>query len=277
MKPDFHCHSHYSDGKHSLSFLLQRALDTGVTHLSVTDHDCVDCYLESSEPDLNLTLIPGVEISCNWQNKEIHVVGLGIDPTSENLIRSLDRQQSKRKARIHAMHRELSKLGIEGLIDFMEELSAKTWTRSHVAEFLVNNGHCKNWEKAFKNFLNRRGKIYVPIDWLEMTEAVSLIREANGIAVLAHPGRYSLSKRKLQQLVADFQEVGGEAIEGSYGNIDPVTRKQLCELAIDQELHISMGSDFHDAARHWTDLGKVPPLDSQAIKNAIWNHPRWHF
>ncbi len=205
------------------------------------------------------------------------MVGLGITPASGDLTLSLNRQQLKRKERIQAMDERLKKLSIEGLITHMHNLKASTWTRSHVAEFLVDNNYCKNWDKAFKNYLGRRGKIYVPINWMEMHESIELIRTSGGIAVLAHPGRYSLTKRKLQQLVEEFKESGGEAIEGSYGNIDPVTRKHLCELALGHDMYISVGSDFHNAARHWTDLGKMPALDSQATKNAIWNHPRWHF
>lgn len=277
MKADLHCHSHFSDGKHSPEFLLQRAAENEISHLAITDHDCLNCHLLELATAGDLTLIPGIEISCSWENREIHVVGLGIDPSEGDLTRSIELQQQKRKNRIYAMHEILVSLGIAGLDRYMESLPAVSWTRSHVAEFLVDNGHCKNWEKAFKRFLGRRGKIWVAIEWLELAQAIELIKGAGGIAVLAHPGRYSLSKRKLLQLVEAFRDAGGEGLEGSYGNIDPLVRKQLCELALDNELYVSLGSDFHNADRHWTDLGKMPNLDSAAIKNAIWAHPRWHF
>jgi predicted metal-dependent phosphoesterase TrpH len=277
VKADLHCHSHFSDGKHSPEFLLQRAADNGISHLAITDHDCLDCHQQTLASAAGLTLIPGVEISCNWENREIHVVGLGVDASAGDLTRSLETQQAKRQARILAMHDMLVSLGINGLDQHMDSLPAVSWTRSHVAEFLVDNGHCKNWDKAFKRYLGRRGKIWVPIAWLELAEAIELIRQAGGIAVLAHPGRYSLSRRKLQQLAEAFRLAGGEGLEGSYGNIDPVMRRQLCELAMEQGLYISQGSDFHNADRHWTDLGKMPNLDTAAIKNAIWDHPRWHF
>lgn len=277
VKADLHCHSHFSDGKHSPEFLLQRAVDNGISHLAITDHDCLDCHHQELASAAGLTLIPGVEVSCNWENREIHVVGLGIDTSAGDLTRSLETQQQKRKARIRAMHDKLLSLGIKGLDEHMGSLPAVSWTRSHVAEFLVDKGHCRNWEKAFKHYLGRRGKIWVAIDWLTLIEAIQLIRNAGGIAVLAHPGRYSLSRRKLLQLIDVFRLAGGEGLEGSYGNIDPVMRKQLCELAMEHGLYISLGSDFHDADRHWTDLGKMPSLDTMAIKNAIWDHPRWHF
>ncbi|MGY8785294.1 MAG: hypothetical protein ACKVIB_07835, partial [Pseudomonadales bacterium] len=84
------------------------------------------------------------------------------------------------------------------------------------------------------------------------------------------------SKTKLSSLLDDFKACGGEAIEGSYSNIDPTTKAYLSKLAEEKSLYLSVGSDFHDAAATWTDIGKFPALDQQAIKNAIWLHPKWH-
>ncbi len=277
MHPDLHCHSFYSDGQHSPKYLVDRARENGITHLSITDHDYItwDLAEEWTEPDLQL--IPGVEVSCLWEGKEIHVVGLCITPLDTNLQQLLARQRQLRVKRIQEMAAKLQQQGIDGLLEHFASLKCESWTRSHVAEFLIDTGHAKNWQKAFSRYLTRKGKIYVPFDCCKMSDAVDAIVNAGGIAVLAHPGRYGFSKSKMLLLIEDFVDAGGEALEGSYGNIEPKIRKFLCETAVKRNLYLSLGSDFHDARRQWTDLGKLPPLDSLSKKNAIWHHPRWHF
>ena len=276
MKPDLHCHSHYSDGSHSPEFLMQRALENNVTHLAITDHDYITWQDKRPAFDSEIELIPGVEISADWNGKEIHVVGLFIDAADTALNQMLQQQRQARKLRIARMDEKLNTIGIHGLSSYLENLPCEAWTRSHVAQFLIEEGHCKNWQRAFKQFLSRKGKAYSPIQWQSLDEVATLITNAGGIAILAHPGRYSLNKTKLEKLGDDFKAAGGEAIEGSYGNIDLKTKKQLSELACNKGLYLSIGSDFHDADRHWTDIGKAPALNCQATKNAIWDHPRWH-
>ena len=276
MHADLHCHSHYSDGTHSPEFLLQRARENGVTHLAITDHDFITWDMGWEDTQLHPQLIPGVEISADWDGREVHVVGLFISPSDQNLQALLSEQRRVRKLRMAQMNQKLEQAGILGLLAYLEALPCQAWTRSHVARFLIDGGHCKNWQKAFSRFLSRKGKIYVPANWCKLGSAVAAIRQAGGIAVLAHPGRYGLSNTKTSALLKDFIDCGGEALEGSYANIDNPTRKQLCQLALENQIYISAGSDFHDASRHWTDIGKLPALDVEAKKNAIWLHPRWH-
>ena len=276
MKADLHCHSHFSDGKESVSYLAKRAKENQLTHLALTDHDCID-GLESLKALANdISIINGVELSCLWNKFEIHVVGLFIDPANKNIEELLASQQAQRFTRAKAIDRNLQKLGIHGLMPYLESLPCTALTRSHIADFLVQEKVCKNRQKAFKTHLGKRGKVYTAASCCSLSEGVSAILDASGIAVIAHPGRYSLTKTMLNLLIDDFKACGGEAIEGSYSNIDPTTRAYLSRLAIEKSLYLSVGSDFHDAAATWTDIGKFPALDQQAIKNAIWLHPKWH-
>ena len=276
MKADLHCHSHFSDGKQSPSFLLQRAIENRLTHLALTDHDCID-GLESLQRDAgDITIINGVELSCLWNTMEIHIVGLFIDPSNAHIEELLASQQAQRKKRAQAIDRNLQKLGIHGLMPYLQSLPCTAFTRSHIADFLVQEKVCKNKQKAFKTHLGKRGRVYAAASCCSLNEGVTAILKASGIAVVAHPGRYSLSKTKLGSLLDDFKACGGEAIEGSYSHIDPTTKAFLSKLAEEKSLYLSVGSDFHDAAATWTDIGKFPALDQQAIKNAIWLHPKWH-
>jgi predicted metal-dependent phosphoesterase TrpH len=276
MKVDLHCHSHFSDGTQSPSFLLQRATENKLTHLALTDHDCID-GLESLQRDAgDITIISGVELSCLWNTMEIHIVGLFIDPTSNHIEKLLAAQQAQRENRAQTIDRNLQKIGIHGLMSYLQSLPCTAYTRSHIADFLVQEKVCKNKQKAFKTHLGKRGRVYAAANCCSLNEGVAAILAASGIAVVAHPGRYSLSKTKLSSLLDDFKACGGEAIEGSYSNIDPTTKAYLSKLAEEKSLYLSVGSDFHDAAATWTDIGRFPALDQQAIKNAIWLHPKWH-
>ncbi|MEX0964810.1 MAG: PHP domain-containing protein [Pseudohongiellaceae bacterium] len=276
MKADLHCHSYYSDGKESPAYLLQRAREQGVTHLALTDHDCIDGLTKLRAEADGVTIIDGVELSCLWNSIEVHIVGLLIDATEEHIDKLLASQQKERRKRALAIDSNLQKIGVNGLMPYLDSLPCTALTRSHIADFLVQENICKSRQKAFKTHLGKRGRVYTAASCCSLEEGVRAIRESGGIAVVAHPGRYSLSKTKLNALIDDFIACGGEAIEGSYSNIDPSMKAYLCTLARDKSLYISLGSDFHDAAATWTDIGRFPALDQQAIKNAIWFHPRWH-
>ena len=276
MNADLHCHSHFSDGQHSPQFLLDRAVANNVTHLAITDHDCLlNCSELKIPPEL--TLVPGLEISASWRAMEVHIVGLSIDAESIPLQDYVCRQQQLRRDRISVMDKKLSRQNISGLLDYLQSKPCVSWTRSHVAEFLVAEGHVKDMQRAFKRFLRPGGSAYVAAQWPEIGEAIAAIQQASGIAVLAHPGRYGLTRSKLGRLMDDFQQGGGDAAEVSYGSINPVQQTSLTTMTQERGLYASAGSDFHSAGRQWTDIGKFPALGLAATKNAIWAHPRWHF
>lgn len=274
VKADLHCHSHLSDGKHSLEFLVQRAAVNGVTHLAITDHDYAHPPFDT-EATQAVTLISGVEISCDWQNLELHVVGLLVDPECETLQHLLVSQQAKRRERIMAMAELLNQRGIAGLMRSLNELPAVSLSRSHVADFLVATGASKTRQKAFKQFLGKQGKVAVAPDWCSLQSAVDAIQAASGIAILAHPGRYPLNRHRLALLIEGFKALGGDAIECAYPNIATETQQALAGLARDHQLYLSAGSDFHDAGARWTDIGKFPSIAAADEALAVWHHPCW--
>ena len=109
-----------------------------------------------------------------------------------------------------------------------------------------------------------------------MTTAINTIQNAGGIAVLAHPHRYSSSTSGLRRLMTNFRQCGGDAVEVACGNLDGSMLEKLARLSQETGLLASCGSDFHSSSAHWTDLGKLPELPALVKKNAIWSHPRWH-
>jgi predicted metal-dependent phosphoesterase TrpH len=273
MKFDFHCHTHLSDGTQTLRWLAERAVATGVTHLAITDHDHLT-PIEGCD-DLEVALIPGVEISSEWKNREIHIVGLFVDQANLELNDLVGSQQVSRKHRAEAIAEKLEKFGAPGLCAYLESLPAIALTRSHIANFAVRSGLAKTRQKAFKQYLAKGAKAFVPASWCEVAKAVKSIHSANGIAVLAHPGRYPLNKKQLAELVADFKGAGGDALEVRYPNIDTNTTRQLETLAVEHDLYVSGGSDFHDPEAQWTDIGKFPPIRGEIETRSVTHHPRW--
>ncbi|MFT6435614.1 MAG: putative metal-dependent phosphoesterase TrpH [Candidatus Azotimanducaceae bacterium] len=275
IKVDLHCHSFYSDGTTSPESLLARALTNQITYLAITDHDCMAAFGEARPDAGDVTIIAGVEISCDWLGQEIHVVGLFVDRHNIELQTLLKNQQRSRRLRVEGMSEKLNSLGSPGLMDYLKSLPAIALTRSHVADFLVDKLICKTRKSAFKTHLGKRGMLYVAPQWASLEEAVGAITNAGGFSVLAHPSRYSLKNKKLNALASSFKAAGGTALEGSYPSIDPKTMNRLETLACEHSLMLSAGSDFHDPASHWTELGKFPKLDSSARAMALWHHPLW--
>ena len=272
---DFHTHSHFSDGEHSPKHLAKIASAAGIKQLALTDHDCVDGLAELKSNSLGLEIINGVEISTSWQDTEIHVLGLLIDPDHKAIQELLKNQQSLRRERIKTIHQKLCKLGITGLLEYIGNLPCKALTRTHVSNFLIREGHSKNNQKAFKVFLGKKGKVYSPANWCNLNSSVSAILESGGIAVIAHPSRYSISSKKLNTLIEDFRNVGGEGLEISYPNIDQTIRKNLKIIAEKNDLYCSGGSDFHSSSRTWARIGKFPAIHDNDKAKTIFEHPNW--
>ena len=277
MKIDLHTHSHFSDGAHAPQFVVERALSNGVSHLAITDHDCLEGYLDAVEIDLpeSLRLVAGVEISTLWERLEIHVLGLCINPCHRGLKELLADQQQRRRNRFMEFGRVLVKAGISGLEQSLHGSPCRSPGRAHVARFLAENSRLNSHKKAFRA-LSRNGRFYVRPDWCTMSEAVQKIRDAGGIAVLAHPHRYPLSKSKFRRLLQEFRSAGGEAMEIICSNMTRDKIVHLAQLSLEYQLWVSAGSDFHSSDASWMDVGKLAPVPESAKKNAIWSHPRWH-
>lgn len=266
---DLHCHSHFSDGELSPTQLMERANALGIHALALSDHDTIDGLAEARAFNGQTRLIPSVEISCGWDHKEIHVVGLGLDTTNSSLCAGLRAQQARRWQRAEAIDAKLVKDGIKDVLTQLREGSkASAPTRSHFAHALVQRGLVKDQERAFRRYLGRKGSAYVSATWCSLDEGVGWIRAAGGIPVLAHPSRYKLSGTGLEKLVKAFVEAGGQALELSYPQLFPKESQRMAKLVRSLGLWASQGSDFHSDAQKWTGLGRTPPLPPEVI--SVW-------
>ena len=133
-------------------------------------------------------------------------------------------------------------------------------SRTHFARFLVEKGVCKDTEQVFKNYLVEGKPGFVPHMWAKLDDAVAWIKDAGGVAVIAHPGRYNYTAMQMDELFKHFKDIGGLAIEVVTGSHSPDQYLTFAKVAQQYGFLASRGSDFHDPSESHTDLGKLPQL-----------------
>lgn len=269
---DLHTHSLASDGSLSPTELMQVAAMAGLRTIALTDHDetggCSEAAAAATAA--GICFIPGVEVSVTWSNRTIHIVGLQIDPEHRQLSAGLAQARTFRDWRAEEMGRRLAKHGIHGAYeDARQRAQGRILSRTHFAQFLTANGYAKDMGAVFRSFLKPNKPGYVSGEWATLEAAVGWIRDAGGVAVIAHPARYRLTASKLRRLVGEFRECGGTGIEVVSGSHSLDDQRHMAKVATDHGLLASAGSDFHDPARPRNVLGRLPSLP-QGIA-AIWS------
>ncbi|MFH4401366.1 PHP domain-containing protein [Vibrio diabolicus] len=260
MRIDLHSHTTASDGRLEPKDLVERALSFDIEVLAITDHDTVDGlalakqYVQDN--NLPIKIINGIEISTVWQNKDIHIVGLNIDPENEQLSALIKQQKQHRITRSELIAERLQKATREGVLEEVRQIAGDApVTRAHFAKWLVDNGYAKTMQMVFKKYLTRNNPGYVPPNWCSMKDAVDAIHAAGGLAVLAHPGRYKLTAKWIKRLLAAFVEANGDAMEVAQPQQAQQERRNLADYAIQYKLLASQGSDFHYPSP-WMELGR---------------------
>ncbi|GAK84329.1 predicted metal-dependent phosphoesterases [Vibrio ponticus] len=260
MRIDLHSHTTASDGRFSPQELVDRAVSFNLDVLAITDHDTVDALATAkqyvAEQELELKIIDGIEISTVWENKDIHIVGLNIDPENPELRKLIEEQQQRRVVRAELIATRLAKATREGVLEEVSQIAGDApITRAHFAAWLVEHGYAKTMQQVFKKYLTRNNPGYVPPNWCSMADAVKAIHAAGGQAVLAHPGRYDLTAKWIKRLISAFVEAGGDAMEVAQPQQGQQERRNLADYAIQYKLLASQGSDFHYPSP-WMELGR---------------------
>jgi 3',5'-nucleoside bisphosphate phosphatase len=270
-KYDLHSHSSYSDGFFSPTDLVDRARQLGVTALALTDHDTVDGLAEAKQAAdaASIRLIAGIELSISWQNKSIHVVGLGVDPEHPRLLAATHQLAQVRRDRAEKIADKLEKKRVPGALDWVLNAAGRGMiTRLHFADFLVSQHHVDTQQEAFDRYLSSGKAAYVATEWAELAEAVDWIKQAGGIAVVAHPMRYKLTANWMKRLLTAFRDAGGEAMEVVTGRGSVEEVRLLADYAKIFGLAGSVGSDFHSPKNQWVELGRLAPLPNSV--NPVW-------
>ena len=257
MLIDFHTHTTASDGALSPSELLLRAVDRGVEALALTDHDTLSGWqaTQSLESE-GITLICGVELSCQWGGATVHVVGLNVNASADPLVDMVDHLQQLRGDRAVKIATKLEQLGAVGALDGAQALAGDgAICRPHFAHWLVAEGHMPSVSRAFDKWLGNGKPGDIKTSWPTLADTVAVIVAAGGVPVLAHPLKYRFTRTKLRALCDAFSGAGGLAIEVVNGRQSDSDVAELKRLAKDKNLMVSVGSDFHREWSYGADLG----------------------
>ncbi len=255
---DLHVHSNASDGTLTPSEVVFLAKETGLTAIALTDHDTVDGVAEAvaAGTKYNIEIIPGVELSCAYIAKEIHIVGLYVDCQNTRFLAELNRLKETRLARNEQMAAKCREHGLDITVEeLINEYPDAVITRAHFASFLVKKGYVSSVKDAFDRYLNDHGPCFVPRYKMPCEETIELIHSAGGIAILAHPILYRLNDSELEKLVKYLTKCGLNGIEALYSTYTPSDEIQIRKLARENGLLISGGSDFHGANKPHIQLG----------------------
>ena len=267
LNADLHCHSVVSDGTLTPEVLAERAKTNGVELWALTDHDEIGGQHRAmaAAKAQGMAYLTGTEISVTFAGETVHIVGLGFDPDDAALKQGLHNTRNGREQRAREMSDSLAQAGIhgafEGALKFVG--NPELISRTHFARHLVETGVCKETNEVFRKYLTEGKPGYVPHRWATLKDAVTWITQAQGLAVIAHPGRYNFSANAEYALFTEFKAHGGRGVEVVTGSHTKQEFVKYAETAKEFGLAASRGSDFHSPDESHTDLGKLPFLPGE--------------
>ena len=248
QKIDLHSHTVHSDGQRTPDELLDEAVAAGVGVLSVTDHDTVsglDACRKAAEAR-GVRLVPGIELSCDFNGREIHVLGHFIDPTSAALGRLAAEMTAERRERMEKMVARAVSLKLRG-ITFERVLAVsggELLARPHLARVLIDFGHATSVKDAFDRWLTDGAPLWVDRRYLESKAGIELIRDAGGTSSVAHPGANKVQRGELKILA----DQGLDAVEADHPEHVPTQVEAYERWAAENRMLVTAGSDFHGPA-----------------------------
>ena len=259
---DLHTHTTASDGSLAPTELIALADRLKLAAIAVTDHDTTAGLAPAraaAETCPELAFIPGVEVSATFAGGTMHLLGLGVDANSAKLTQMLDLLATGRLERNPAIIAKLNALGLEltmeAVVAFAEP--AGILSRNHIAQAMVQRGHVASRTEAFDRYLTSDGPAYVSRTKLDPAETIAAIRDAGGLAVLAHPKQLNCENAaQLERIMRELMEAGLEAIEVYHSDCDPVRVRQYLDLTRKLGLVAIGGSDFHGRGKPDVELGR---------------------
>lgn len=256
---DLHVHSNCSDGTLSPTELVQLAKQTGLTAFALTDHDNTNGLTEALlvADQLSLEVIPGIEFSTRFMDRDIHIVGLEPNWQSQGFQEQLQLYRQGRNQRNQKVIQKMRSDGIDISCEKMHTLYGKETilTRAHFARYLTEHGHAATISDAFQLYLNEGGRYFVPREKITPFEVTKLIRAYHGIPILAHPFQYHFSDQELRELLRQLCQCGLIGIEVYYSTHTKEQTEYLQKLAQEFDLLPSGGSDFHGLNKPDISLG----------------------
>ena len=257
---DLHAHTVESDGTYTPIQLVREAIARGLSAVSIVDHDTVGAIAEALEEaqETSLEVIPGIELTSQYDRQEIHILGYFLDYQNKKLRDKLQLVQQDRIGRVYKIVANLKELGLELNPQTVFDISGRgTVGRMHIARALVKDGWVDSTAEAFRKYIGDKSPAYVLGFCFSPAEAIKLIRDAGGVAVLAHP--FILHN---DALIAEFVHCGLQGLEVYYPEHSQSLVNFYLDLAKKLNLLVTGGSDFHGSAKPDIALGAIKiPLE----------------
>lgn len=256
---DLHVHSNASDGSLTPTEVADEAMRMGLSAIALTDHDTIDGIPEILEytKDKPLEVVPGIELSCYYNNREVHILGFYMDYANPALNEELSELKMAREGRNLKM---VELMQADGLPVTMEKLlhgnPDSVITRAHFARVLVEEGVCKDKEAAFKKYIGIGCKYYLPKPQVTCETAMRILTTYSKGAFLAHPLLYHLGYAQIEELLIYLKSLGLKGVEAYHSSNNAYESDKLRSMALKLGLGISGGSDFHGAVKPNIQMGK---------------------
>jgi predicted metal-dependent phosphoesterase TrpH len=256
---DLHTHSNASDGELSPADLLELASESGVTALALTDHDTMSGLMEAEEKSraLGIRFIPGVETEVDFEPGEFHILGLGLNVYPKGPLDSF--LENIRRRRVDRNEEMVSKMKADGLPVTIEELDllagGDVIGRMHFARWLIRHGKAKNVTDCFERWLGPGRPYNVPKNRPGLEEVLQAIHAAGGRAVIAHPLSLWISWGRMALYLKKWKEMGLDGVEARHSGASSREAARFEDLAVQNGMFITGGSDFHGPGRPDRRLG----------------------
>ena len=259
MAVDLHTHSAYSDGSDPPADLVAKAAAAGLEAVALTDHDNLDGVPEAlaAARHHDIELIPGVELSCEWDRGGFHMIVLWLEPGSGPLQNQLLELQTGRATRNERMVDKLAGLGVDITYnEVLEEAGGTGVGRPHMAAVLVRKGVVESMAEAFDLYLTAGRPAYVGRARLTPEAAIELSRKSGALPIIAHPHTLGIARSELDAELKRLADIGLAGLEAFYPEYEPDTRLELVERARQAGLVPSGGSDYHGSYKQGLQLGR---------------------
>lgn len=252
---DLHIHSNYSDGTMTPEEIIKLARRKGVKCISITDHDTIASQYVTKDVWEDVNVIPGIELSTEFQELEIHMLGYNLDIENENLKKIVNKLNECRINRIEEIMFELKKHSIYLKLEDLYIDLGSTVGRSHVANAMVKKGYFDNYKTAFTAYLVKGKPAYVKGFKLGYKETLELIQTSGGIPVLAHPGQIYRGMG-IEKIIKELKCYGLKGIEVYHPSHAKDQTNYFYNLATKHKICVTGGSDYHGKqSLHDTGLG----------------------
>lgn len=266
---DLHLHTNFSDGTFTPEELVLQAQNVGLSCIALTDHDSVEGCVRAAAAAaaVNMEFIPGAELTAEYDDIELHVLGYFLDIHNEKLLSEISRFQAGRQQRIHQMVARINELGVPLQVESVFALAnCQSPGRPHVARAMIKAGLVRNLDEAFDRFLKKGRPAWVPKSKISALDAIELVHQAGGLAVMAHPGL-----NRTDEIIPALVEFGMDGIECFHTKHSTTMSERYLEIADKYNLLITGGSDCHGFSKNKPLIGtvKLPYSHIEKMKEKV--------